>query len=340
MTNIRLSLVLFALSSALRLTTASAADIAIVDFADQWTRSDALRQTLDEFGVEYDDLTADLMNGDLPLADQRLFFIGSMTTNNPTLHLGLDQNAEVIQDFAEDGGVVIEPTQADQNEARVDWLPPGLSCVRTDPDSPLFSIVDTEHPLFNEPHEMRDADFQNWGYLRWPTVWEVIGRQTGFEILAESRARVTRAVIMEAEFGDGKFVMMALAPDKYHIVGNDENTRTMAGRFMENILETYLSTEGTPKRLFRRGDVDGSGALELADPIGNLTFQFLGTPPPVCLDTLDWDDNGLIELTDPIGNLGHQFLGQPDSPPPGSVRCGVDPTVDGLGCPESQGACQ
>ena len=44
-----------------------------------------------------------------------------MTTNNPKLHQSLDKNAKAIQDFAKKGGIVIEPTQADQNEANVDW---------------------------------------------------------------------------------------------------------------------------------------------------------------------------------------------------------------------------
>ena len=34
-----------------------AAEIAIVDYADQWTKVDALRQTLDEFKIKYDDYT-------------------------------------------------------------------------------------------------------------------------------------------------------------------------------------------------------------------------------------------------------------------------------------------
>ena len=44
------------------------------------------------------------------------------------------------------------------------------------------------------------------------------------------------SVIMEAEYGKGKFLMMAIAPDKYHIVGKDDNTKDMAKLFMENLL--------------------------------------------------------------------------------------------------------
>ena len=119
-----------------------ASDIAVVDFADQWTNVDALRQTLDEFKVEYDDLTNALEDGQLQFkADNRIFLIGSMTTNNAVLHQNLDKNAQAIQDFVKNGGIVWEPTQADQNEAKVDWLPPELSCVRSDRDSPDFKYL-------------------------------------------------------------------------------------------------------------------------------------------------------------------------------------------------------
>ncbi len=89
---------------------------------------------------------------------------------------------------------------------------------------------------------------------------------------------------------------------------------------------------------FRRGDTDGNGALEITDPINNLSFQFLGTFTPPCLDAADFDDNGKVEITDPIANLSHQFLGTAPPAPPGKDTCGVDPTADAddvggeLGC--------
>jgi hypothetical protein len=88
--------------------------------------------------------------------------------------------------------------------------------------------------------------------------------------------------------------------------------------------------------LFRRGDADGNGALELTDAVNTLSYQFLGEFGPPCLDALDWDDNGQIEVTDPIGNLARQFAGGTPAPAPGSESCGVDPTDDdGLDCASS-----
>ena len=83
---------------AMSITTADAASIAVVDFADEWTKVDALRQTLDEFDVEYDDLTDELEGGQLQFKpENKIFLIGSMTTNNAVLHQNLDKNAKEIQ---------------------------------------------------------------------------------------------------------------------------------------------------------------------------------------------------------------------------------------------------
>lgn len=84
--------------------------------------------------------------------------------------------------------------------------------------------------------------------------------------------------------------------------------------------------------IFRRGDVDGSGALDITDPIANLGFQFLGTFDPICRDAHDFNDDGLIDISDPIGNLTHQFLGSAPPASPGKEACGPDPTADGLDC--------
>ena len=236
------------LTFVLSVMAVEAAGIAVVDFADEWTKVDALRQTLDELDVAYDDLTNALEGGQLTFkAENKIFLIGSMTTNNAVLHQNLDKNAKAIQDFVKNGGIVWEPTQADQNEANVDWLPPELSCVRSDRDSKDFEILAADHPLFNKPNHIDEKSFEDWGFGNWPTVWEVIRSQNGFDVLMES---LGDPVIMEAEYGKGKFLMMAIAPDKYHIVGKDDNTKDMAKLFMENLLnyvEEYAAVEADGK---------------------------------------------------------------------------------------------
>ena len=86
---------------------------------------------------------------------------------------------------------------------------------------------------------------------------------------------------------------------------------------------------------FKRGDTDGSGSLDISDPIYALSHLFLGNFQPECLDAADFDDNGTIELSDAIASLTFQFLGTEPPPAPGIDSCGFDPTPDGdveLGC--------
>ena len=82
----------------------------------------------------------------------------------------------------------------------------------------------------------------------------------------------------------------------------------------------------------RRGDVDGTGVVELTDVINLLGFLFLGNPANLdCFDAADVDDTGVVELTDAIVELGWLFLGNPtDLPAPGPLACGPDPTADDL----------
>ncbi|MCI0637226.1 MAG: hypothetical protein L0206_25420, partial [Actinobacteria bacterium] len=82
--------------------------------------------------------------------------------------------------------------------------------------------------------------------------------------------------------------------------------------------------------LFRRGDADGSGGVDITDAISSLGFLFGGTFVPGCLDALDWDDNGDVQITDPIATLTRLFSGGDPAAAPGSDTCGPDPTDDDL----------
>ena len=85
---------------------------------------------------------------------------------------------------------------------------------------------------------------------------------------------------------------------------------------------------------FLRGDADGSGVLDINDPLHNLTFQFLGSIETTCLDAFDDDDSGGVDISDPLFSLMFQFLGTQPIPDPGHENCGPDPTEDELACDE------
>ncbi len=114
---------------------------------------------------------------------------------------------------------------------------------------------------------------------------------------------------------------------------------TKTGDPLRSAFLAYLRANPLPSgQDFRRGDGNDDGAVDVSDAIANLTFQFLGTFQPPCLDALDFDDSGMIDVSDPIANLTHQFVGGPPPAAPGKETCGVDPGEDELSC-ESFATC-
>ncbi|MFN0057877.1 MAG: hypothetical protein ACKVX7_05405 [Planctomycetota bacterium] len=83
---------------------------------------------------------------------------------------------------------------------------------------------------------------------------------------------------------------------------------------------------------FRRGDCNGDGAHNIADPIATLERLFVpGSPPSACADACDANDDGLFNIADAISSLARLFGGAPPLPAP-FATCGDDPTADGLIC--------
>ncbi len=83
---------------------------------------------------------------------------------------------------------------------------------------------------------------------------------------------------------------------------------------------------------FIRGDVDGDGAITIADAVSGLSYLFSGVNPlGGCLAAIDFGDDGALDISDPISSLNYLFSGgaAPAAPFPG---CGPDPTPDAIGC--------
>ena len=99
-------------------------------------------------------------------------------------------------------------------------------------------------------------------------------------------------------------------------------------------LTLSLAPAGTKARaatLFRRGDANADGGLNLADAISILSYLFSSGPHPECEKSNDTDDDGTVGLTDAVLLLGHLFGGGAALSAPFSA-CGADPTPDGLTC--------
>ncbi len=96
-----------------------------------------------------------------------------------------------------------------------------------------------------------------------------------------------------------------------------------------------------PGSLFRRGDPNADGVLNITDPVSILSYLFTGGLPPACEDAGDGNDDGRLDISDALAILGYLFLGTAEPPAPGSFACGTDPTADALEtCADPEGACR
>jgi len=95
------------------------------------------------------------------------------------------------------------------------------------------------------------------------------------------------------------------------------------------------TTEATCAPRFRRGDHNGDGALDIADPLGVLGYMF-SNGPATCMDASDANDDGSVDVSDAVRLLLHLFGGTGPLPAPHGF-CASDPTADGLDCSIEQG---
>ncbi|HIA27024.1 MAG TPA: hypothetical protein EYN79_02730 [Planctomycetes bacterium] len=80
-----------------------------------------------------------------------------------------------------------------------------------------------------------------------------------------------------------------------------------------------------------RGDCNGDGLRNLADPISHLEFLFGTNATIPCEDANDVNDDGVLDVSDAVFLLEWLFLSGP-VPPGGMEGCSLDETPDTLGC--------
>jgi hypothetical protein len=91
--------------------------------------------------------------------------------------------------------------------------------------------------------------------------------------------------------------------------------------------------------LFRRGDCNDDGKVDISDAVFNLSWRFLGGQSPSCVKSCDADDSEAIDITDAIYALTFLFLGGP-APPAPYPGCGPDPTQEVPPLPCEVAACR
>ena len=110
------------------------------------------------------------------------------------------------------------------------------------------------------------------------------------------------------------------------------NVTTRNGQSVIPFLGMRRVTLSSQPAIFRRGEANGDGRVDISDAIFILDWLFLGGPAPPCEKAADADDSGAHNLSDAVSIASWLFLGGSSLPAPGPTRCGRDDTGDTLGC--------
>ena len=93
----------------------------------------------------------------------------------------------------------------------------------------------------------------------------------------------------------------------------------------------YGASVNAQSPTFRRGDANGDGTYNIADPVFLLNYLALGGFAPNCLDAADTNDDGTVSIADVIYTLSFLFMGALPPPQPFPL-CGDDVTSDVIDC--------
>lgn len=91
--------------------------------------------------------------------------------------------------------------------------------------------------------------------------------------------------------------------------------------------------------IFRRGNANQDGNVDLGDVVFILSYLFNNGSAPLCFDSADVNDDGLLDLSDPIYLITYLFNNGPFPPFP-FLACGIDATdTDQFDCAIYNGGC-
>lgn len=217
---------------------------------------------LDNLGIEYDDLQADVAN----LGDYELIIIGHgavsgawQGTVNYTFDLGTPE-ADAITAYVEGGGSVIVMCQdAEGDRGKWKWMPEGYELEQNNnAKAEAFEILNSSHPVFNSPNKIDLAGpTDKWGDPQpWFTEWEkgdfmaadplVVPDSSAdkYEVLVKTEG-ADDVHLVEAELGKGRFVVTSLLCDSASISTlNDAAQRQRGKDCFENLVMYGLSADG------------------------------------------------------------------------------------------------
>ena len=144
-----------------------------------------------------------------------------------------------------------------------------------------------------------------------------------YDLLVATTPNATSTVVTDFVFQDGLQAVGIANTNEMAAVPAGGGGAFNAGLTQLPYTLPLSFVDGVP---FARGDVDGSGSVQIVDAIESLEWMFLSGPDPACMAAMDFNEDSSISLTDPIALLTFLFLSGP-----GNVDC-VPQDPQGISC--------
>lgn len=178
---------------------------------DRWTEATGLNAALTAAGFETRTLDP---AAPLDLEGVDLLALGSFCSEDAGYAAFAAAARGPLTRFLEEGGTVLQLTQADQTEATPAWLPEGLAYAREDPDlGPVQATpwVPAEHALVSG---LPLGPLNRLTHFGRPASWETAGPCSGFQVLLGVDPFARHPVLLEAAVGEGRLLLTSLFLDK------------------------------------------------------------------------------------------------------------------------------
>jgi hypothetical protein len=238
----------------------------VLEHSDKWTQADGAVQALQTAGWKTRTLTFDQ-----PVNPRgaHLILIGSFASEHPGYVAFMKRNAAVLQGFVEQGGVLVQMTQADQTESAPPFLPRSLAAERADPDYSDLWAVTGDHPLLrglpdggSDPKQILIPS-----HLGRPANWEGFIKHSGFRVVLASGDDLQNFALLEGAHGRGRIVLTSLYLDKLQSHGTNVATPDF-----EKISATFFVNLADYTASVRSGNAPAVVATPPSKPVDPLPF--------------------------------------------------------------------
>ncbi|MDP0492167.1 MAG: metallophosphoesterase [Verrucomicrobiota bacterium JB023] len=155
---------------------------------------------------------------DDPETDVDLILFGSFASEDPRYGEYMAEYADILDDYVDRAGYLVQLAQADQRESVPPFLPDTQNATRIDPDYEMARILSPDHPMI-QGFPTNEAGHVFFEQNHIPNhfndvVWEAFASFAGFEVILAGDDRARFPALMEGAYGQGQLLLASMAPDK------------------------------------------------------------------------------------------------------------------------------